>query len=99
MTIDKDRMGTQSGRGPERHRRVHSELTRCIRRCTHDSAFGCLASDDNRLPFKFRLEQFLDRDEEGVHIDVKYRTNVDPVAHGSIVDGWRGLSGYRRDPG
>src|SRR5208337_2615196 len=56
---------------PQRHSRVHAKLARRVR-CSRDHApLVPLPAHHHRLAFQRRVKQFLDRHEEGVHIDVK----------------------------
>src|SRR2546426_3735832 len=59
------------GSRAQRHRRVHAELSRFIRRRRDYAALVTLATDHHSLALERGIEQFFHRDKEGVHVDVK----------------------------
>ncbi len=52
MAIDKNRLRTEFGGGPQGHGGVHSELARRVGCGRDDSALVALAADDYRLAFQ-----------------------------------------------
>ena len=70
----KRRVRTASGRGAQRHARVHTELAGLIRRAGHHLAgFGRVAAtpDDDRQPDQFGMAPQFHRGQELVEVDVQ----------------------------
>jgi hypothetical protein len=72
-------------------RRVNPETPRLVGGGHHDAACVRVGArrDDHRLPAEFGPLEELDRDEEGVHVDVR-----DAAGHANeCMRGWRWLRG------
>lgn len=65
-------MRGEPARLPHRHRRVHPELPRLVRRRGHDTARTEPAHDD-RFPAQARLRRLLRRGVEGIHVEMQDR--------------------------
>src|ERR1700744_5549 len=72
---------------------MHTELTRLVGGGRDHTAFITLPTHHNRLPFQGRVEQFFDRDEEGVHVDMKNGAALG-VGLGILHAGHAGLCPY-----
>ena len=71
VAIDEDGVRAEFAGGPQRHGRMYAELARLIRRRGNYAALIRPPTDDHGFPLQRRIEQFLDRNEEGVHIDME----------------------------
>ena len=71
MAVHKDRLWAEFGSSAQRHGRMYAEFPRFVRRRRNYSALVALTTDDNRLAFQRWIKQFLNRNEEGVHVDVE----------------------------
>ena len=71
MAIDKNRVRTLLGRGPQWHGRMHAKLARFIRCSRHHAALVPLPANHHGLAFQRGIKQLFHGDKECVHIDVK----------------------------
>ncbi len=73
VAVEKDGVwAAQIGRA-QRHRRMNAELPGGVGSSRNHAALIRPPAHHHGLPLKRRVEQFLDGDEEGVHVDVKDR--------------------------
>src|ERR1700674_2698072 len=75
MALDEDGLWANFVRGSQRHGRVHAELARRIRCRRHHAALVRTASHHHRLAFERGIKQLLDRDEEGIHVEMEKRSH------------------------
>src|SRR3954451_23776440 len=71
MSLEEDRMRTELGRTPQRHRRMYAVLPRCIRSRRNDSARIGLSAYYHGFALQRGVGQLLHRDEERVHIHME----------------------------
>ena len=91
MSVDEDGVRALLGCGAQRHGGMDSELAGFVGSGGDHSTLVALPANDNGFAFQRRIVEFLDRDEEGVHIDVEDGARERGLLGGSHA--WRILAG------
>src|SRR5205814_4433985 len=71
VAIHKDGLWAELGGGAQRHGGMHAKLARFVRGGGDDAALVTLSTHHNGFAFQRWIEQFLDGNEEGIHVDVE----------------------------
>src|SRR5437016_5404598 len=71
MSVEIDAVRTKFGRGPQRHCRMHTKLSRGVGSCGDYSPLIFCSPYNYRFSFERRIEQLLDGDEERVHVQME----------------------------
>ena len=77
MAVEEDGLRAELVGRPQRHCRVHSELAGRVGRRRDHAALVRAPADHHRLAFERRVEQFLHRHKEGIHVDVEDASHKD----------------------
>src|ERR1700733_4300487 len=71
VAIDENGLWAEPGGGSQRHRGMNAEFAGGVRSGRNDAALVGLSADDYGLTDERGIEELLDGDEEGIHVDVE----------------------------